>query len=569
MFAKAHLGTLGEKCQIRVASEEPGCMLTPHRGARWKLWDMFRTGHHKSGTREHRSCVAAPKQVRGRRWRTNCLLAAMLALLGWPVFAPAQRIPKGQLQFFTEPYVPAIAAPLRRNVFLVQIHAVVRNRKGRAVADLKRKNFRVYDNGKAQLISVFRAEHARQSTTAPGTSAVRHGSQKLAGSPMPRYIALYFDDRNTPLGDLGFARKAAEKFTREDLHPGDKVGVFTTSGRVALDFTSERKKLLKAISSVQFNMLGKKKYMPSFALQIINEFTMGGLEAVIARLAQMSGQRIVVLITVGFTPMKWQIDQVAQSALRANVRVDSLDAKGLAAPYDLGVNDWQGIGEAGALNDVMSDLAMDTGGTFFHNSNDLAAGLRELTAVPQVSYLLGFSPTGLKDNGSYHRLKVKVTAPGKFKIKARPGYFAPGRASRQSKPGFGELDREVLKANRETAIPVNVQMRPGRLPSGQTGMQVMLHLSPRTLSFQRFQGRFMNQFGLAVALFDGAGKFVTGERGLVNMELKKKTLADLGRRGLNAKIVLQAPEGHYRLRVVVEDFRNGKMFAATIPTGIP
>ncbi len=34
------------------------------------------------------------------------------------------------------------------------------------------------------------------------------------------------------------------------------------------------------------------------------------------------------------------------------------------------------------MDDVMADLARDTGGVFFHNNNDLDLGLREMASVP-------------------------------------------------------------------------------------------------------------------------------------------------------------------------------------------
>ena len=72
----------------------------------------------------------------------------------------------------------------------------------------------------------------------------------------------------------------------------------------------------------------------------------------------------------------------------------------------------------------MSELADGTGGSFFHNSNDLEGGIEALAAAPECVYLLEFSPEGVKQNGSYHQLKVKVDRDG-VKLQARRGYFVP------------------------------------------------------------------------------------------------------------------------------------------------
>jgi VWFA-related protein len=598
----------------------------------------------------------APESNAGRWQRAFVLLSAAFGLLLLPAPAPAQRIPKQELQFLTQPYTPITAASVRRNVFLVEINAVVRDAEGHAVAGLRRGDFHVYDNGKEQTLTQFKALRAapgivgRQS--ASPTRALKIGasppSKAAATKPAPRYVALFFDDRMTSFGDLKYAQKAAEKFVRKDISPGDRVGVFTASRSVTLNFTDERQQLLGAIASLSPKPVGTvpptlnpctryplnayTSYLildradrevlslytcrsnnpnvgrvnvqripmepPSQAdlenqarnilhsTEIVVLDSLESLESTIAQLGQMPGRRVVVLISSGFftASMKRSLDEVAADALHANVVVDTLDAKGLVAP-EAGKNENAPFsGAASPLeqmlykhqqvekNDVMSALAMDTGGTFFHNNNDLAGGLQQMAAVPEVSYLLGFAPSHLKHDGRYHGLKVKVARSGSFHIQAREGYFAPTKASRRKKNAKkreDRLDPEVLKTDDMAQLPVKIAAQAGRLPSGKTGMLISLRMDPRTLEFQKHKGRHLDQLSLVVALFNGAGKFVIGERGFVNMALKQNSLEGLIRRGLNARVVLQAPEGKYRLRVVVEELGTGKMFATTRPANIP
>ena len=72
----------------------------------------------------------------------------------------------------------------------------------------------------------------------------------------------------------------------------------------------------------------------------------------------------------------------------------------------------------------MGELADGTGGRFFHNSNDLEAGFKAVTAAPEVVYMLELPLDGVKANGSYHRLEVKVDREG-MEVQARRGYFMP------------------------------------------------------------------------------------------------------------------------------------------------
>ena len=88
-------------------------------------------------------------------------------------------------------------------------------------------------------------------------------------------------------------------------------------------------------------------------------------------------------------------------AAGANVLINALDARGLYAgnaDASLGPNATvsDAFGPAAgdrlaameASENVMAELANGTGGTFFHNSNDLVNGLKSLAAPPQYLYLL-------------------------------------------------------------------------------------------------------------------------------------------------------------------------------------
>jgi VWFA-related protein len=77
-----------------------------------------------------------------------------------------------------------------------------------------------------------------------------------------------------------------------------------------------------------------------------------------------------------------------------------------------------------ANENLMAELAYGTGGTFFHNSNDLDAGFKAITEAPEIVYVLELSLGNVKPDGSYHRLKVKVGRDG-LQLQARRGYFLP------------------------------------------------------------------------------------------------------------------------------------------------
>jgi VWFA-related protein len=121
-------------------------------------------------------------------------------------------------------------------------------------------------------------------------------------------------------------------------------------------------------------------------------------------------------------------------AAQSNVTISALDARGLyttalAASDDTHVVPVQSRSEfhASAMRaneNVMAELADGTGGTFFHNSNDLDAGFKALTEAPEVVYVLELSLDGVKSDGTYHRLQVKLDRDS-LDVQARRGYFMP------------------------------------------------------------------------------------------------------------------------------------------------
>jgi VWFA-related protein len=170
--------------------------------------------------------------------------------------------------------------------------------------------------------------------------------------------------------------------------------------------------------------------------------TLGFVKELIRRMSGLPGQRTLILVSPGFltvTPEAMSAkSQIIDFAAQCNVIINALDAKalyiteidaserGAGSEYALATgNESQSRRESLSLSEnVMAEFADGTGGTYFHNSNDLAGGLQNLTAAPEFVYLLEFSLEHVKSDGAYHRLKVKVDRDG-LQLKTRRGYFAP------------------------------------------------------------------------------------------------------------------------------------------------
>jgi VWFA-related protein len=164
--------------------------------------------------------------------------------------------------------------------------------------------------------------------------------------------------------------------------------------------------------------------------------TYANLAEFVRRMEKLPGQRTLILVSSGFLNVEAEAlsaeSQILDAAAQFNVTISALDARGLytsevtaseRGPGAGGQNQDYRRSEMRLEENPMSELANGTGGTFFHNNNDLAAGFKLLTEAPEVVYLLEI-PLEANAESGYHRLKVEVDRDD-MDVQARRGYLVP------------------------------------------------------------------------------------------------------------------------------------------------
>ncbi|HVI07836.1 MAG TPA: VWA domain-containing protein [Candidatus Binatia bacterium] len=284
-------------------------------------------------------------------------------------------------------------ATLKVNVKLVVIRAVVRDAQGHPVGNLHKEDFEIFDKGKPQVISQFEVEQPGTRLVKAQQDHAEEPEDIAAGVlPAPastavlpeRFVAFLFDDVHLEFGDLARVREAAERHLAT-LRPTDRVAVFTTSGQNQLDFTDDRAKLRDALLHLQprpivgqhhdcpdigyyqadlivnkndlnarglavqeaidcapRNQQGQPVGNPAATVDMLSQaalaegdheslVAMGVLKGVVGTVARMPGQRSVVLISPGFIvpTLEYEFNEIVDRALRAQVIVNTFDARGL------------------------------------------------------------------------------------------------------------------------------------------------------------------------------------------------------------------------------------------------
>jgi VWFA-related protein len=372
------------------------------------------------------------------------------------------------------------------NVRLVPVSVVLRDGTGRAVGSMGQDNFRLFDEGRPQVITQFSLETAAPDIPSkPASATLREqgavqpdANENRLDAAGERATAYLFDDVHLNFQEIAGARDAAARHLGA-LKAGERAAVFTTSGAVVVDFTDDGEKLLASLRQLKPHAMLPESDCPPIsyymadlmlnksdpeatgvavaeaadcatrgnfpgphaqhlasakALEVLNAGNVESknalviLGSVIRRTVSMPGQRSVVLVSPGFLALTADTQQdmmeIVDGAARSGIVINTLDAGGLYAGGAAGsVGDPVfDSAEAEARSDVMAEFASGTGGIFFHNNNNLDEGFRRTADAPEFVYVLGFSPQKL--DGRFHKLKVTLNAAGKFEVQARRGYYA-------------------------------------------------------------------------------------------------------------------------------------------------
>jgi len=591
-----------------------------------------------------------------KRIRAALALAISLAFAGAPIAGQSGENSAPPEPGATQPQKPAaepraevsgqdLGPTFKVRVNLVQVKVVVRDEKGEPVKNLKREDFQVYDDGKLQLISTFGVEtpetfQKREEAAAKTERAEGPPLASEAGIPQ-RYVAVIFDDVHLQTTDILQVRAGSEKLI-DSLRPGDRIGIFSTSGQMTEDFTSDKEALKKKLKSLaprpilgkinatstcpevtyymadqyvnqhntevldaateetlecafqnkpQYAMAAKSMAESMLRQQLTagnadNEASYRRMEEVMREISRRPGQRVVILVSPGFLLASLYSDEmgIIERATRAGVVINTLDSRGLfnpgvaaddiSKPVSDTVSariykaDYRMAAQIDA-DSVLRDFAESTGGTFFHNSNDLAGGMQQLGAAPEVSYLLGYSPENQKMDGKYHLIRVVLAEHKKYEVQARHGYYAPKKVDDPEEKANQEIQDAVYSQGEIDELPLEIHTQYKKEEDGGRQLSVISHVGAKDLPFRQGAGRHFEKLTVTTVIFDENGEYMSGEQKLLNLELPDDTYEKVIRYGLQITSTFALKPGRYTVRQVVREAEGAEMAAKNGEVVIP
>ncbi len=464
-----------------------------------------------------------------------------------------------------------------------------------------------------------------------------------------RFIAYVFDDLHLEIGDLMQARLAATKHMEQALRPTDRAAIYTLSGHVTIQFTDDVAFLRAALLKIM--PVPRPRYVPPISYYVADQIERGGensagsaltlaigeaigclnltgpgalatassvatgtarqivsegrqqtrsallmLKTLASRLAAMPGDRSIILVSPGFylaEDLRSDMALLIERAARANVIVNTLDARGLYAPDPVpeipGCTLTQGADIPAAYDGpqvlqlagqfdgfaktaqglTLDELADGTGGTAFRNNNDLLGGFNRLSAPPEYIYYLGFYPENLKPDGTYHSLKVTLANGKGLSVRARKGYWAPSHQEDAATQATREIEEAVFSQDLVSDLPIELRTQFFKSSDEDARLKVIVHLDLRAVHFRKDEGRNRDDVTVVSALFDRNGNFVKGTQKVVELRLRDESMPRRLAAGIGVGADFNVKIGAYMVRVVVRDAEGHQLAAANAAVEIP
>ena len=153
-------------------------------------------------------------------------------------------------------------AVVRITTQLVQIDAIVTDRKGQHIDDLSEADFELMVDGKTQPLTYFKLVRltepkneeviAKKGKLAP--SLTQMPTKQIEPENVRRTIALVVDDLGLSFASTAFAKHALKRFVDEQVQEGDLVAIIRTSGGFGIyqQFTSDKRILYAAIDKLRW-----------------------------------------------------------------------------------------------------------------------------------------------------------------------------------------------------------------------------------------------------------------------------------------------------------------------------
>ena len=377
--------------------------------------------------------------------------------------------------------VPVFQSKVR----VVLVDVVVTDGKGTAVSGLQVKDFRLLENGKPQKVASFE-EHTgpvpSQFTIPPMPPHVYTNFPRIATTDSLNVVLV--DMLNTRLPDQSYVRDQIIKYLTH-IQPGARLAIFalTTHLQLVQSFTTDYSGVLAALTAEKasgksgVSMLlpttthlsssvtsaarvpagitagdgGDMRDMVQMQLDERIQITLRALQQLGRYLSGMRGRKNLIWFAGSFPvtvlpntdptdPYKFvraytrDLEDTADQLTAGQVALYPIHSEGLVVGS---ANMHQTITLLTNSQLNMEELAKETGGEAFFNTNGLGNAMVDAIDNGSHYYSLSYSPENQSLDGKFRRIEIKLDEK-KYKLSYRRGYYA-------EQPTTETLEQKMVK----------------------------------------------------------------------------------------------------------------------------
>jgi VWFA-related protein len=296
------------------------------------------------------------------------------------------------------------APTFKVNVNVVNLYFNVKDKHGGLIADLKKEDFQVSEEGAPQKIKYFNAD-----------------------SEQPLTLGILIDCSGSQSRVLPMTQEIGSEFVHEVLRPKDEAFVISFDIQVELlqDFTADSASLRRALYKTRINTGGGSYGVPGIGQGPVPVHDPKGTllyDAIYLasdeKLKQEVGRKALIILTDGEDQgSRTRIHEAIEAAQKSDAIVYVIFEADRLATFGTGK------GEMKKISDETGGRVIDVG----DNPKKLKEAFDQISKELRSQYYIGYTPTNQKSDGTYRKVEVKPVNKD-FKIQARKGYYAPGKS---------------------------------------------------------------------------------------------------------------------------------------------
>ena len=510
------------------------------------------------------------------------------------------------------------------SVRLVIVDLAIKDKSGKPITNLQQGDIEVLEDGVRQQIKVFKLQDLSADPLAPvsfsANSETKTVEEKGAPPPPPtpvakaavapaansviryqdkRLLCLFFDMTTMQPPEQLRAQEAAIKFLEGQMTSSDLVEImtYTTGVKVIQEWTDNRETLITALKKLT---LGEGADLADLAATTADENDDSGsfvadetefnifntdrklsaLQDAATKLSVFPEKKALVYFSSGIQKTgvenESQIKATVNAAVRSNVAIYSVDARGLVATPPGGdatqassrgtgiISGTKQQSMRNSFNDSQETLvtiAADTGGKAMLDVNDLTMGIRQAQEDISSYYILGYYSKNAAEDGKYRRIDVRlVNKDLSAKLDFRKGYYS---SKVWQKFNAADKERQLEEAltlgDPLNDLPLALEVDYFRVARDRYSTVISVKIPGSVVQFAKKGTKETAEMDYIGQIRDANNKLITGVGDNIKLNLNEADAAKIANRHLQYDSVLVLAPGNYSLRFLARENQSGKM----------